>query len=52
MRPSRRGNAAQPRGAELTVMEVLRWFGFFCLALLVIVFAIFWIQGRPFPIHF
>ena len=34
-------------------MEVLRWFGFFLLALILIVFAIFWVQGRPLPIpHF
>lgn len=31
-------------------MEVLRWMFFFLLALVLIVFAIFWLQGRPLPL--
>lgn len=31
-------------------MEVLRWFLFFLLALILIVFAIFWVQGKPLPL--
>ncbi len=31
-------------------MEVLRWFLFFLLALILIVFAILWIQGKQLPL--
>jgi hypothetical protein len=30
-------------------MEVLRWFGLFLIALLLIVAALFWLMGRPPP---
>jgi hypothetical protein len=30
-------------------MEVLRWFGLFIIALLLIVAALFWLMGRPLP---
>jgi hypothetical protein len=30
-------------------MEVLRWFGLFLIALLLIVAALFWLMGRPLP---
>lgn len=30
-------------------MEVLRWVLFFVLALLVVIYAIFWLTGRPVP---
>jgi hypothetical protein len=32
--------------------EVLKWFGVFILALLLIVSGLFWLMGRPLPIHF
>ena len=31
-------------------MEVLRWFIFFVIALLLIVAGIFWVLGRPLPL--
>jgi hypothetical protein len=30
-------------------MEVLRWFGLFLIALLLIVAALFWLMDRPLP---
>lgn len=30
-------------------MEVLRWFGLFIIALLLIVAALFWLMDRPLP---
>jgi len=30
--------------------EVLKWFGMFVVAMLVIVFGLFWLMGRPIPI--
>jgi hypothetical protein len=32
--------------------EVLRWFAVFVIAVLLIVAGLFWLMGRPFPIHF
>jgi hypothetical protein len=34
------------------VWEVLRFFALFVAAVLAIVFAIYWVTGRPFPISF
>ena len=31
-------------------MEVLRWVLFFLVALLLVVYAIFWLAGRPMPV--
>jgi hypothetical protein len=31
-------------------MEVLRWFLFFVIAMLLMVAAIFWVLGRPLPL--
>jgi hypothetical protein len=31
-------------------MEVLRWFIFFIIAMLLLVAAIFWVLGRPLPL--
>jgi hypothetical protein len=31
-------------------MEVLRWFAFFVIAILLIVAGLFWLMGRPLPI--
>jgi hypothetical protein len=30
--------------------EVLKWFGVFVIALLIIVAGLFWLMGRPLPI--
>jgi hypothetical protein len=33
-------------------MEVMRWLAFFVIAILLMVAGIFWLMGRPLPIHF
>jgi len=49
--PRRGGRSAADRTPRSVPMwEVLKWFGVFMLALLLIVAGLFWLMGRPLPI--
>jgi hypothetical protein len=49
--PRRGGTVScRPNAEESTVWEVLKWFGVFVIALLLIVAGLFWLMGRDLPI--